>query len=122
MRGAAATTNAAPLGGLTEARLLLRSGANEIAIRGREALPELYRATFDGPVPSVRLRDGTVTIQYKGSGLPWDWRKRNVDVTLNATIPWDVEVTGGSNKIARRPDRRGPALLRGCRAAPTPCA
>ena len=68
-------------------------------IRGSRALPELYRATFDGPVPSVRLRDGTVTIQYKGSGLPWDWRKRNVDATLNATIPWDVELTGGANKL-----------------------
>ena len=97
--GAAAASNAAPLGGLTEARFLLRSGANEIAIRGSHALADLYRARFDGPVPSVRLRDGTVTIQYKGSGLPWDWRKRNVDATLNATIPWDVELTGGGNKV-----------------------
>ena len=35
---AAASQHAAPLGGLTRARLLLRSGANEIAIRGRRAL------------------------------------------------------------------------------------
>src|SRR4029077_20017498 len=62
-------------------------------------LPELYRASFDGPVPSVRLREGTVTIQYKGGGLPWDWRKRNVNLTLNSTIPWDLELTGGSNKL-----------------------
>lgn len=97
--GAAAATNTAPLGGLTDARLLLRSGANEITVRGSRSVPELYRASFDGPVPSVRLRDGTVTIQYKGSGLPWDWRKRNVDVSLNATIPWDVELAGGANKV-----------------------
>jgi len=89
----------APLGGLTQARLLVRSGANEIALRGAPGLSELYRATFDGPVPSVRLRDGTVSIQYKGGGMPWDWRKRNADVALNPTIPWDVELNGGANKV-----------------------
>ena len=94
-----ASQHTAPLGGLTRARLLLRSGANEIGIQGSPALPELYRASFDGPVPSVRLREGTVTIQYKGGGLPWDWRKRNVNLTLNSTIPWDLELTGGSNKL-----------------------
>jgi DNA-binding MarR family transcriptional regulator len=89
----------APLGGLTQARLLVRSGANEIALHGSAALGDLYRATFDGPVPSVRLRDGTVTIQYKGGGMPWDWRKRNADVVLNASIPWDVELNGGANRV-----------------------
>ena len=89
----------APLGGLTQARLLVRSGANEVTLGGSGTLADLYRATFDGPVPSVRLRDGTVTIQYKGGGMPWDWRKRNADVVLNATIPWDVELNGGANRL-----------------------
>jgi DNA-binding MarR family transcriptional regulator len=97
--GGGASQHAAPLGGLTRARLLSKSGANEIAIHGSPALTELYRAVFDGPVPSVRLRDGTVTIQYKGAGLPWDWRKRNANLTLNSTIPWDIELSGGSNKL-----------------------
>ena len=64
-------------------------------MRGVGRHDELYRALFDGPVPSVRLREGTVTIQYKGGGLPWDWRKRKRDLTLNSTIPWDIELTGG---------------------------
>lgn len=93
------THHAAPLGGLTQARLLLRSGINEFAVRGAPGLSELYRASFEGPVPSVRLRDGTVTIQHKGGGLPWDWRKRHADVALNVTIPWDVELNGGANKV-----------------------
>jgi hypothetical protein len=50
-------------------------------------------------VPQVRLRDGTVTIQYKGFGKPWDWRKRNADISLNRTLPWRVEVVGGANKL-----------------------
>jgi DNA-binding MarR family transcriptional regulator len=91
--------HAAPVGGLTQARLLFRSGANELAVRGAPDLADLYRARFDGPVPQVRLRDGTVTVQYKGFGKPWDWRKRKADIALNAGLPWTVEIVGGANKI-----------------------
>ena len=66
---------AAPIGGLSRARLLFKSGANELLIRGSTAFDDLYRATFDGPVPQVRLRDGIVTVQYKGR-WQWDWRDR----------------------------------------------
>jgi DNA-binding MarR family transcriptional regulator len=89
---------AAPIGGLSRARLLFKSGANELLIRGSADFDDLYRAKFDGPVPQVRLRDGTVSIQYKGR-LQWDWRERRADVSLNTAIPWDVEVVGGSNKL-----------------------
>ena len=91
--------HAAPLGGLEQARLLFRSGANELVLRGASGLADLYQATFDGPVPKVRLRDGVVTVQYQGRGMPWDWRKRNADLTLNASIPWDLEINGGANKL-----------------------
>lgn len=94
-----ASQHVAPLGGLTQARLLLRSGLNGLTVRGQGDLGDLYRATFEGPVPSVRLRDGTVSIQYKGGGMPWDWRKRSADVILNAAIPWDIELNGGGNKV-----------------------
>ena len=89
---------AAPIGGLDRARLLFKSGANELLIRGSADFEDLYRATFDGPVPQVRLRDGIVTVQHKGR-LQWDWRDRRADVSLNAGVPWDVEVVGGSNKL-----------------------
>jgi len=89
---------AAPIGGLDRARLLFKSGASEFLIRGSTDFEDLYRATFDGPVPQVRLRDGIVTIQYKGR-LQWDWRDRRADVSLNATVPWDIEVVGGSSKL-----------------------
>jgi DNA-binding MarR family transcriptional regulator len=89
---------AAPVGGLSRARLLFKSGANELLIRGSADIDDLYRATFDGPVPQVRLRDGIVTIQHKGR-LQWDWRDRRANVSLNASVPWDVEVVGGSSKL-----------------------
>jgi len=89
---------AAPIGGLDRARLLFKSGVNELLIRGTSGLDDLYRATFDGPVPQVRLRDGIVTIQHKGR-LQWDWRDRRADVSLNTAVPWDIEMVGGANKF-----------------------
>ena len=97
--GGSGSQHAAPLGGLTQARLHFRSGANELRIHGSPDLVELYQATFQGPIPKVRLRDGTVSVQYQGHGMPWDWRKRHADIALNATIPWDVELTGGASRF-----------------------
>jgi DNA-binding MarR family transcriptional regulator len=89
----------APVGGLERARLLFKSGTNELLLRGAEDLAEdLYRARFDGPVPQVRLRDGVVSMQYKGR-FQWDWHERRADVLLNAGLPWDIEVEGGANKL-----------------------
>jgi DNA-binding MarR family transcriptional regulator len=96
--GGTASEYAAPVGGLSRARLLFRSGANELLIRGSSEIEDLYQARFEGPVPQVRLRDGVVTVQYKGR-LQWDWRDRRADVSLNAGVPWDVEIVGGSNKL-----------------------
>jgi hypothetical protein len=50
-------------------------------------------------VPQVRLRDGTVTVQYKGWGKPWDWRKRTAELTLNQSIPWTIDIHGGASRI-----------------------
>jgi DNA-binding MarR family transcriptional regulator len=90
--------HSAPIGGLARARLLFRSGSSELLIRGTVELEDLYRARFEGAVPQVRLRDGTVSVQYKG-GAPWDWRERQAAVSLNTTIPWDIEVSGGASKL-----------------------
>jgi DNA-binding MarR family transcriptional regulator len=88
----------APLGGLTAATLVFRSGANEISIRGGAAPTELYRARFEGPVPQVRLRDGTVSVQYR-AGRAWDWRKRKADLVFNASIPWSTSISGGASRV-----------------------
>jgi DNA-binding MarR family transcriptional regulator len=88
----------APIGGLRAARLSFKSGSHELLLRGSTEIEDLYRAKFDGPVPQVRLRDGVVSIQYKGRWL-WDWHERRADVALNAGVPWDIEVVGGAGKF-----------------------
>jgi DNA-binding MarR family transcriptional regulator len=91
--------HAAPLGGLKSARLLVRSGINDLGLAGDPEIDELYVGRFTGMVPHVRLREGTVYVYYKGRGMPWEWRKRNARLTLNATIPWAIELTGGANRV-----------------------
>ena len=114
--------HAAPIGGLDRARLLFKSGAHELLLRGATDIDDLYRARFEGSVPQVRLRDGTVTIQYKGNSslsagpffANWQlaWHERRSDVSLNAAIPWDVEVVGGAGKLQGKVRSAGPSLVR----------
>ena len=89
--------HSAPLAGLKEARLVFRSGAQDLRLRGGKAPLELYRARFDGATPHVRVRDGRVLIQYRG--IPFDWRKRVATVGLNPSIPWKIEIVGGVTRV-----------------------
>jgi DNA-binding MarR family transcriptional regulator len=95
--GGSPSEHSAPLGGLTSARLLIRSGLSEVRLRPGKVPTELYRAEFEGATPQVRLRDGRVIVQYRG--LPFDWRKRKATLGLNSTIPWTIELVGGVQRI-----------------------
>ena len=94
---AQASEHAAPLGGLTSARLHIRSGLSSLRLRDGTDLRHLYRAAFEGATPQVRLRDGRVLVQYRG--IPFDWRKRTATFGLNPTIPWAIESMGGIQRV-----------------------
>jgi hypothetical protein len=95
--GPSESENTAPLGGLREARLTIRSGLSSLRLRSGTSPTELYRAAFQGATPQVRLRDGRVLVQYRNA--PFDWRKRSAVLDLNDTIPWSVEIVGGVQKV-----------------------
>jgi DNA-binding MarR family transcriptional regulator len=90
--------HAAPIGGLTEARLQFKAGAHELLIRGTSDMDDLYRAKFMGAIPQVRLRDGAVNVQYKG-GWQWAFHERRADIALNTALPWEIEIDGGASKL-----------------------
>jgi DNA-binding MarR family transcriptional regulator len=96
--GEQSSEHSAPLGGLTSARLLIRSGLSEIRLKPGTSTTELYRAEFQGATPQVRLRDGRVIVQYRGGHF--DWRKRTATLALNTTVPWAFEIVGGIGRIA----------------------
>jgi DNA-binding MarR family transcriptional regulator len=95
--GERSSEHSAPLGGLTDARLLIRSGLSEVRLRAGRNPSELYRAEFEGATPQVRLRDGRVLVQYRG--MPFDWRKRKATIGLNTSIPWAIEIVGGVQRV-----------------------
>jgi hypothetical protein len=91
-----------PLGLATSGHLVFASGADGVTLRADRELPDLYRAHFEDHVPSVRVEGGRVTIQY--GRLPFfDWlahtREPLADVTLNGSIPWEIEFHGGVSRL-----------------------
>ena len=95
--GGAGSEHSAPLGGLGSAKLHVRSGLSSLRLRDGADPRDLYRASFEGAVPQVRLRDGRVLVQYRG--IPFDWRKRTATFGLNTTIPWSIEAIGGVQRV-----------------------
>src|SRR5262245_49946512 len=96
---------AALLNEATRGRLEFVRGASLVSIRADAAMPDLYRAHFEGPAPRVQARDGAVSVQYRRLSLTgWAkyallWGRHAAEITLNAAIPWQVEIRGGVSKL-----------------------
>ncbi len=94
--------HSAPLAGLGSGRLVVRGGAPDLTLRAAHGVrtdsgtPALYRARFEGAMPVVRVRNGQVTVHYRGL---FAWRGRRATMTLNADVPWDLEVQGGGSRL-----------------------
>jgi DNA-binding MarR family transcriptional regulator len=104
----------APVASASAGRLVFVTGAPTVRIRAAADLgSELYRARFSGAIPKARVRDGTVTIRY--ARLAWfdwrvrvagqridastHWRRDAVELVLNASLPWSVELRGGATRL-----------------------
>ncbi len=104
---------AAPVGGASSGRLIFISGAPRISVGGDPSLSELYRARFNGPIPRVRVRDGTVTVSYvraswfnrraqlagQAVDVSAHWRDDGGEIALNTSVPWAIELRGGVSKL-----------------------
>ena len=77
----------APVGGVTLGRLVFLSAVPAMEIRADATLRDLYRASFHGPVPRVRVRAGVVTVRY--ARFAWfDWRARIGDQVIDTSVHW----------------------------------
>jgi hypothetical protein len=94
----------APLAGVTSGRLEFRRGASRVTIR-TEAMDDLFRAHFEGPVPEVAVDRGTVAIRYRPLspadwvGFAWLMDEHSADLALSRAVPWDVVVRGGVSRL-----------------------
>ena len=93
---------AAPLGSLSSGHLLFVSGTSNVTIYADPLMEDLYRARFKGQVPIVRVKGGTVSIvdtRFPRFGPRDFWLERPVEVALNATITWHIEVRGSTSRL-----------------------
>jgi hypothetical protein len=84
----------APLGSVTNGRLQFVRGASNVTLHVDSSMGDLYRVSFDGLLTEVHAQDGAVIIRYPRTFHPFDWRKRAAEVTLNGSIPWQIEFRG----------------------------
>jgi hypothetical protein len=92
-----------PLGTANSGRLVFASSAGGIRIRANPRLRHLYRARFEGQIPSVRVENGMITIRYHVFSVA-DWldttHQPRAAVVLNGSIPWEIEFRGGLFRLA----------------------
>jgi len=88
---------AASLGSAESGRLVFANGAYRLTLRADPGMDDLYRARFEGAAPNAKVENGTVTFRYpRRFGGLFDWSSHPGEVTLNTTVPWEVEVRGGA--------------------------
>ena len=89
----------APLLDLESGRLVVSSGISRLTLRTTEGMAELYQARFEGPAPSVTVKDGVVTIRYPRGLWGLGGQQRAAEVTLNVAIPWQIVIQGGASDV-----------------------
>ncbi|HEV2237245.1 MAG TPA: MarR family transcriptional regulator [Ktedonobacterales bacterium] len=98
----------AALGAVTRGRLVVSHGMSRLTLGAADDMAELYRAHFSGVVPDVKVKDGNVTIRYPRRLMMLGGKDRQAEVTLNAAVPWQIEVNGSGAEI--NADLRGLTL------------
>jgi hypothetical protein len=82
-------------GSLKRARLEFARGAARLTVGG-EPIPELFRARFQPPDPSVTVDGGTVRVRYPRvafRGWLRPWLRRGGQVALNSDDAAHVQIT-----------------------------
>lgn len=88
----------APLEGQTSGRLVISGGAVRLDVRANASIAGLYQAHFEGPLPVVKVKDGTVTVRYARRLLGLGEKQGGAEVVLNAAIPWRIAIQGGATE------------------------
>jgi hypothetical protein len=90
----------APLGKVEQGRLRLALGATDVSVQGAD-MSDLYRARVEYPTgrpPKVRADNGTVSMETNNNFTLIGVRTTNrASVSINQTIPWQVDVGGGAS-------------------------
>src|SRR5207244_4660083 len=75
------------------------SALARLTLRTDDGMADLYQARFEGPVPSVAVKEGVVTIRYPRRLWVLGGEQRVAEVTLSVAIPWWIAIQGGASEV-----------------------
>lgn len=84
----------APLEAVEWGRLQIEGGVSGLTIRADPDLGDLFAARVEGRKPRIEAEHGVVRI----SGLRHG-RAQGDEVAVNAAVPWDLQVSGGAQRL-----------------------
>jgi hypothetical protein len=82
--------------------LLFVSGASNVTIHADPSMDDLNRVRFEGQVPIVGIKGGSVSIvddRFPRFGQRDYCTECPADVTLNASVTWHIEVRGSISRL-----------------------
>jgi DNA-binding MarR family transcriptional regulator len=91
------TTTSAPLAGATRGTLRVASGVARLELRAGH-IKDLFRASFEGRQPLVRVEGGNVHLKTRGFGL-FGWGGGGAEIVLTTAVPWTIDVRGGMSEL-----------------------
>jgi uncharacterized membrane protein len=95
----------APLAGTGAGQLRFGRVVARVTLHADGSMPELFRARFVGPEPTVTVAGNAVDIEYRSVRWPGQWRRQSADVAVNTSIPWQLDVRAGVTSLTA--DLRG---------------
>jgi hypothetical protein len=87
---------AAPIDGHAGGRLVVRRGLGNATLVGDDSMAELYTARCTGRAPRARCSGGTVELTFPLVDLG---ARSHTDISLNGSVPWEIEVAGGASDV-----------------------
>jgi DNA-binding MarR family transcriptional regulator len=91
------TTTSAPIDGATRGTLRVASGVAHLELHAGR-IKDLFRATFRGRPPLVRVDSGDVHLKTRGFGL-FGWGGGVAEIVLTTAVPWAIDVRGGMSEV-----------------------
>lgn len=91
--------HSAPLVDQKSGRLVVSCGISRLSLRADGRMAELYQARFEGALPKLKTKEGTVTIRYPRRLLGLGEKQGAAEVALNTAIPWRIAIQGGAEEV-----------------------
>lgn len=91
-----ASAYSAPLSSVSAGHLVVEGGATSVVLHVSKNMSSLFQATSEGVPPKVTVGGGNVAVDLTSADVT---KRRDVAITLNGSIPWDVSIRGGVARL-----------------------